>query len=214
MYVVGIMTSAACEWDRFWLVCRIVGAENAAHFPLAMSACSLCDTAFATLKDPVKKALYDQCTSCAPTPDGVARESWTRTASSEEREVPKMVHRLLNCPGGAVVTCCIFIPGLVVSIMVTGLMWLLIMPFRMVWQVVVRCLGLSRAEMEPVKRSAEAWEGRHRGQVSRLDIAVVGVSAGDERGNTLKRADGTWSRIAKRTPGLEFEGGESSDGPG
>ncbi|CAD7703258.1 unnamed protein product [Ostreobium quekettii] len=192
-------TEVRHNWSRLR---KIVAADDAAHLPLAKPASALCDAAFAVLKDPVRKALYDQCACRTAALEGTAIEDRDRSPENSDQAVPKLVHRVLNCPGGALVTCCIFVPGLVISILVTGLMWILVMPFRLAWRCTRGCLGLLDTNRVGRKKGMEG-EGRRKGQeggclrAPRLDISVVGVAHGDERGRMLKRTDGIWSRIGE-----------------
>lgn len=150
------------------------------------AACTICDAAFATLKDPVKKALYDQYIYQSDAPEGMTYEQWERSLAVDERDVPKLVHKILDCPGGAAMTCCVFVPGLIVSILITGLVWLVMMPLRLIWKGFWRCWeGAGNKEWHTKMRLEES--GKEFGDaVDRVNIRVESTSRAVERLEVLE----------------------------
>lgn len=144
------------NWSRLR---RVVKPESDSD-ALAGAATAICDAAFATLKDPIKKALYDQYICQTDAPDGMSYEEWEDSLRGVHANIPKLVHWILNCPGGTVVTCCILVPGLVSAVLITGLVWLAVMPFRLAWRGMMHCHSTSGIQSWPGKMRSKEEAGQ------------------------------------------------------
>lgn len=115
--------------------------------------------------------------------------------ASDDTDIPKLVLKILNCPGGTGVTCCVFVPGLIVSILFTGLIWLMMMPLRLMWRCCQQsCLGIGN-EWWHAKVRLEEREKEDGDDLDSLDIRVEGASNAGEGVEVLEMERGRESPV-------------------
>lgn len=130
---------------------RVVHPDKCS-LPQAAEASSIVNQAADTLRNSIKKALYDSYVEDVTEEADVSYAEWE--ANAQRIEIPRWVERILRIPGGGICLLIVLLPFTLLLILLLFVLWLLCLPVRCV---LVYCCGVKPPadEAEPAPAPAQ-----------------------------------------------------------
>ncbi|GAB4814576.1 hypothetical protein N2152v2_001622 [Parachlorella kessleri] len=146
--------------SNYMRLSRLVHPDKCSH-PDASKASAVLNQGYETLKNPMKKRLYDAYVSDVnvDVPEGMSYAEWEAQQAMHPVKIPAWLEKVLRIPGVALILLLILFPITLVVLVLAFVMWLVCLPIRCLCM----CCGVQPPQEEQVRKEAGAGEQQPEG---------------------------------------------------